>query len=839
MPAVLESEINAEAQVAAVRTRGPLAAWWHHPWLAALVVVVVAASSFLVGLNGPGLWEPQELAIADSAVAELDGAARDSNSTPATDLKPNAATPSCQRTIPKDALARSAARRSTTAGIRYVGGSDFGMRAPNAMLGIVLALAIFGIGARVAAIRAGLLAALCALAMPIVMLPGRQLLGDMASMAGGTLMVYGLCALGLPRGRGAWQLLDLLTALALLSAGSGLAFVGGGLFLGVLAPLGACAAATGFGVPALRAAWHKLRPKHRAAASADTSQHVSQAEPRHAANAPFRSSVGAFAALSAIAVLAVLTYQMYSIKNPITGGREILGKSIVPSGCYSWALGAIWPGEDNLRQTFESNIEQIAFGSFPWGILAPVAIAALLLSPQRGRQRVGALALAWGATSWIVVEAFARKVGPTMWCGAPALALAVGVWLDAVWTARATRRGQQLLGDQAPAAALAHQCERHATDRTEIPAASLLVGLFGALGILVIAKDVQQFPERLTSLLIGNDAVKYPVTARAWGLPAKAWVMVFGLILVVAFATTMWVYAAESQRRRTIGNRALWLVCLMTVPLSWFWSHGWHRGLSARLSSKQIFATFAELRDANDKLYILGEMGNAPRYYAGAPVEKLAGYEHLFTTLAKPERVFAMVPGPELCAIHREAAGRPYVVLDDSSTRALLVSNQANGSADRNPLARAVLRREPSGIAHRPSAPIVYDNKIELIGWDLPAPLSRGSTITVKLYFKVLAPIAGAYKVFLHIDGAGLRMNGDHEPINGRCATSFWKPGDYIVDEFSLVAGGPTFPAVDYEVWAGFFTGGAGTWRNMPVSTAPPQSRDNADRVKLTTVRAR
>jgi hypothetical protein len=81
-----------------------------------------------------------------------------------------------------------------------------------------------------------------------------------------------------------------------------------------------------------------------------------------------------------------------------------------------------------------------------------------------------------------------------------------------------------------------------------------------------------------------------------------------------------------------------------------------------------------------------------------------------------------------------------------------------------------------------------------------------------------------------------LRFNGDHEPINGRCQTSTWQPGDYIVDTFTLRAGGGTFPAGPYEVWTGFFTGSNPNWKNMAVSEAPADMRDTADRVKITTI---
>ena len=57
----------------------------------------------------------------------------------------------------------------------------------------------------------------------------------------------------------------------------------------------------------------------------------------------------------------------------------------------------MWRPEDDLRFSFDSTFEQIAYGTFPWGILGPVAIAALIASPQRNRRILGAITTAQAA----------------------------------------------------------------------------------------------------------------------------------------------------------------------------------------------------------------------------------------------------------------------------------------------------------------------------------------------------------------------------------------------------------------------------------------------------------
>ena len=123
----------------------------------------------------------------------------------------------------------------------------------------------------------------------------------------------------------------------------------------------------------------------------------------------------------------------------------------------------------------------------------------------------------------------------------------------------------------------------------------------------------------------------------------------------------------------------------------------------------------------------------------------------------------------------------------------------------------------------------VYDDAIELIGVKLPPAVGRGDSFEMTLFYKVKKPIGGAWKVFAHFDG-GQRFNGDHDPIRGRCATSYWQPGDYIVDRFSVNAGNLSFAKGAYTVYVGFFTGANPNWRNMPVTVG---DKDANNRVKI------
>ena len=635
------------------------------------------------------------------------------------------------------------------------------------------------------------------------MLQSRQLTSEIGTAAGATLLIYGLVALSRPARR---RWLDLPIALAALAAGAVLGFLSGGALLGLLVPLGAFAAAGMLGVPF---AVDLVRGARNTAIAVGR-----RIAPRRAVGREkwpltnLDNWPALVATVLAAAIAGVLAYQMFSLIEPqpweTPAQRELFGKAIVASGCWSEGLGAIWRASDDLRYPFTSTFEQIAFGTFPWGILAIVAMAALVASADRKQRLAGQITLAWASAAWIASEVFQRKVGFTLWAGFPALAIAIGVWFDGALASRV--RG-----------------------KSGIAKGTILVALFVALAIVDLGKDMQSFSERISSLLVGGDQIAYPKMSRLLFVPTRAWILVIGGIVAAGFVLAM----IEARRVWRIG---IAVALGGTALAAAFWSFGWQPALAVHLSSKAMFDTYRELRGPGDQLVLMGDMGDAPHDYApGAEVEQVTSRAQIVQALARPNRVFAIAPQTELCQLHREIGGKPYFVLDDRNTRSLLLSNRVDGTIDKNPLRTAILHEEPAQIQTRPKGRVVFDGRIELLGWSMPAKVGRGNKFTVTTFYKVLQPVPGNWRVLFHFDGA-LRFNGDHEPIKGRCQTSTWQPGDYIVDRHVVTAGAGAVAPGTYEVWTGFFTGSNPNWKNMPVSQAPADMRDTADRVKITTI---
>ncbi len=787
-----------------------------HP---AALFAAIALLGFLVlfpGLGTPGLWEPNEMAVADEAVARHDG----------TYAAPVPAT-QCPDKKPDAEGARTLTPRAAAWGLGTFATSDGGARTPLALLGFVGVLAVFGIGARLSSMRAGFLSGLVLMSFPLWALQSRQLTSELPTAVGASLLVYGMTALCRPvTSRGwAWLAFDLATAFVAIRYGAWLAFEGGGVLLGLLPPLAAVAVAGGFGLTLIGAglgrAWRFVdRRAHRGAPPPLLE--------------PWRQGVAIAATLATAGVSVWLAYQVFDLGPMTVGTREIGGKSILTSECWSTALGGVWKADDDLNVTYNELFEQIGFGMFPWGVLVPIALTALATGVAGERRRfAGAVALGWAAGAWFAAAVWQRKVGFVIYGGFPACAVGVGVWLDAV-----LERRTALSQPDAPRAPFT-------------ATAWALVGLLVVAGVLVLTKDLGSFTDKLTSLLVGKDQIKYPPNARFLFLPMKTWLWVIGMGVALPLALSAWLWRPPHRaedgpapflwRSGIAGHAAhgVTIALVFTALAAMFWTHGWHRGLSENLSSKHVFQVYREVKKDKEPLAIMGSMGNAPRYYAGGNVETLQGRDQVLTYLARPDRVFALVPSTELCPLHAartESGG--LRVLDDTNAKWLLLSNQLGGARDKNPLATMMTRTPPPWLKQQGEKDYAtWENQVKLVGVRMPQKVVRGETFTVTLVFKVIAPIGGSWQIFAHFDQGSSRFQGDHWPLRERCATSYWKVGDYVIDTFTVEAGNASFPGGNYDVWFGFFTGSNPSWRNMTVTAEGLGKKDAVNRVKIGQVR--
>jgi hypothetical protein len=258
--------------------------------------------------------------------------------------------------------------------------------------------------------------------------------------------------------------------------------------------------------------------------------------------------------------------------------------------------------------------------------------------------------------------------------------------------------------------------------------------------------------------------------------------------------------------------------------------------LSHHLSVKSLFTKIPALGGASgDHIGRYHYPGQLSEY--GNTVE-LNTLPSVFEFLGKPDRVFVIAPTEDLASIdqaakqHETPGGPPaYVIIDDTNSRFLLLSNRVGPTEhDLNPLRRSIVKTLDHAPQHEVHAD--FEGKVELVGYDLPAELSRGQSFKITTYYKVTAPVSGAYKIFLHFDGVGTRFNGDHVPVAGKFPTNYWVPGYYVIDEFTMEADKAVAPSGVYQIYGGFWLGES---RLKVVSGAS----DGDNRVKMGTVRVK
>ncbi|SEL53720.1 hypothetical protein SAMN05444354_106339 [Stigmatella aurantiaca] len=130
---------------------------------------------------------------------------------------------------------------------------------------------------------------------------------------------------------------------------------------------------------------------------------------------------------------------------------------------------------------------------------------------------------------------------------------------------------------------------------------------------------------------------------------------------------------------------------------------------------------------------------------------------------------------------------------------------EAPGGATENERRQATVSQVPA-VSIKSGANL--GGKVEVVGASVqPGRVKPGEQARITVFFKVLAPIDEDYIVFVHVeDPAGRmeRMNLDHKPASGLYATTQWKPGETVKDEFSLfLPPGLTSPQVN--LWMGLW----------------------------------
>jgi hypothetical protein len=228
-----------------------------------------------------------------------------------------------------------------------------------------------------------------------------------------------------------------------------------------------------------------------------------------------------------------------------------------------------------------------------------------------------------------------------------------------------------------------------------------------------------------------------------------------------------------------------------------------------------VWAVIRALRHGNEPIARFGGPGEDPatRYYTRATVETIPSESAAVAWLTRPDRSFLVVGSdvfPSLNSAYRAARQRNIPIADATNSNLFVAVSELEGRPSRNPLDAWVMSTRPR-MRHPAREATRWEDTFEYIGYDLDSGgrpyVALGSSFKVTFNFHVLRDPGRHWQLFVHTDGPGPRINGDHEAVNGRYPTNFWRQGDFIRDQLTVNVPLTYRPGI-YTVYMGFFDGG-------------------------------
>jgi hypothetical protein len=288
------------------------------------------------------------------------------------------------------------------------------------------------------------------------------------------------------------------------------------------------------------------------------------------------------------------------------------------------------------------------------------------------------------------------------------------------------------------------------------------------------------------------------------------------LIVVAGDLAFRAVYNAVARAR----SYRLDMVTGATAFVAFYYVMSYLAGVNMNLSPRSGIESYRELAGEGEELIAFRTSGDVGLFYGGEPFEEVTSQAELFKRMKGDERLwffFKREEAPSLDLAYKDVHHEHIPVVDAESWRFLLATNRPlPGVENRNPIVELVRLAPPE-----PDFSVYanLDNKVEYLGYDLEtehmettADGSRdiwaGATeeFTLTTYWHCTARVNGSYQFFIHVDGFGLRLNGDHDVLDGRYPTRYWRPGDYLVDRYTMEV--PIhFRPGNYSIYMGLFQG--------------------------------
>lgn len=769
--------------------------------------LLLVAGLTLARLSAYGIWDPWELSVADAARKLSDGTFKGG-----------------PITVPL---------RLVSASFSAFGAREWAGRLPMALSGLALLGVTYAWVSALANRRAGVYAALVLASTPFFLLHSREMVGATPAFLGSALVMMGASSALFGREQRGPRV-ALLLGLAALGG------LWGAYSAGVLSTVAP---------PLLSVSALVLLTGHY----------------KHAQGA---QRIAGWVVLCATAVVSLL----------------VLRAVLRHAADFSVWLGGV--PLDGALVTYERPIEHLFHGFAPWSAVLPVALACLLRlrsapadaragADGASRFGLGLLCVLWASLAYGAQSILLSSFGPQAYIAPGALAVAAALWLR-----EREEREESDLGELIVIVLLLGLIIR---DFAMYPGSP-----FGALEIgEAKAPDVFN-PKRIWSLLLGLFGGLLVLTSMAGGSRGaldllapyrgikklwrksgghRSWLVVFAATLLGLLVFGVLAFAAPRAMHITsLGariGRALMFVPLAlplavaggqllhhvsvrldklrSIPLlagallvGAYTSQVFLPKLSAHLSPRVVFDSYNALAKADEPLAQHRIEGRAAAYYAKGEVREIAAQSELVDFLASGGRKWAVLPSDQLSEIDvgfRRKTGRHLFVPSLDNAKIMLVASQSvAGKQDQNPLTRYVKKQIPA-VEHQVNADM--DGKIELVGYNLELPrkgtVGPGQSFHITWVWRAKQSNLGAYQVFLHLDADNQRINGDHDPVDGKYPVRLWDEGDVILDrqEISIPA---TSPAGLYTLYVGMYRGES----RLKVTEGP---HDPVDRIRAGTIR--
>jgi hypothetical protein len=504
--------------------------------------------------------------------------------------------------------------------------------------------------------------------------------------------------------------------------------------------------------------------------------------------------------------------------------------------------------------SFDKAFELIFHGFAPWSAALPVAaIWALIPRPRRSDS---AQNLAWMLLLWAAFELVSWTIAASRYGTPPYLALVPLAGLAAIWISEVSEEPVTRWPSAVVAALLLGLLIRDYALYPNSPLAALAVdglevpGVYDPSAQWALLLGVNAL--LLCLMLLSHERIDRPKASGAvnwiraqWNIGGvyRAWLLLASLLLAACFVFGVMCFVLDlriASLALRVGRALLFVPFVMAglvLALPWlqfaygrlghqrvypvlgggllvagFLTLSFQPALGQHFSPKPVYDAYAELSAGDPTPLAAYKLpSTAARYYTDAPIEEIDRQIDLFDFLGKDGQRFAVIEAaslPGLNRAYRRTTGEHLFVADSRSARLLLIAARAiDGRPNQSFVAAALLDAEPE-----PDYPLGanYDDRIELVGYDLRLPgdgsVGAGQPFEITWYWRVIGKAPAGYQVFVHIDGFGLRLNGDHVPVGGRYPTKLWDDGDLIADTQELTVPA-NYPVGDYAIYAGLFSG--------------------------------